>query len=748
MNNKFTILFGEIVEFDQFKNSSGRSVDEIISRHTSSVESLSDRYTGTIIESSDHSIKILFKKPENAAKFAIDIYKKFSLGDRIPYRIAINQGNIHSIEKALSDITSKITSDLLQICSEGAVLFPEDFAQLLNNNSSFNIKHIGSTLLKSTNDTINIYCLGTKGLYVPTQMELSDKTRNKNSIAVLAFHNTSSEKELDYICEGIAEDIIDSLTKAENIFVTARSSSFMFKNTDTSILEIGRKLNVAYVLDGSIRKRNKEYRISYQLIDSATGYNILSDSFSSDFENLYNSEKKISKKIISHLKPDEKLTNDTDDFYINPVAHSYYLKGKYKLYQWDKDETDKAINCFNKALEVVPGYALAYAGLSTVHAHIALTGFGDFKTNIGKAVQFADLAIEADRSIHDGYVAKGIATFWLGQLYIPDFEQNITTALTISPCNAEIRMFNGMVFLFKGNLKRALSELKLARQLDPFSSSLNLRLGLVQYLNREYQDAHNTFLSQLKDDSYKTNYLLRLAWCCIFLKQYDKSLEYLKDASKDDIYYGMSYACYLAIYQRTKNEDKFYEYKSIIENQEKADPSYAYNHAVLNKLLGKYDIAIQYLEITLQNPLTLFMFFQYDEFWSELHEYPPFVKLIESKYNTKDSQLIRIDSETKEYLEIKDSDFLYAEAQDNYTLIVYKEKNNISKKTLRATLSSVENQINADNIIRCHRSYLVNCTAEFAYMKSEHKDHLQHADLEIKIPISRSKEKELKELFG
>ncbi|PLX12936.1 MAG: hypothetical protein C0597_12385, partial [Marinilabiliales bacterium] len=479
-----------------------------------------------------------------------------------------------------------------------------------------------------------------------------------------------------------------------------------------------------------------------------TGYNILSDSFSSEFDNLYNSEKIISREITSHFKPEEKHKNNTDDFYINPIAYSYYLKGKYLLYQWNKDETKKAIENFNKALEIVPGYALAYEGLSSVYAHIALNRYDDFRTNIEKAVQYAERAIEADSSIPDGYVAKAISTFWLGQLNLPYFEQNITTALTISPCNAEIRMFNGMVFLFKGKLKRALSELKLAKQLNPLSSGLNLRLGLIQYLNGEYQDAHNTFLSQLKEDSYKTNYLLRLAWCSIHLKQYDKGLDYLQDTSKGDVYYGMSYACYLVIYQHLKNEEKFFEYKSIIENLEKTDPSYAYNHAVLNKLLGKYDVVVQYLEITLQNPLTLFMFFQYDEFWLELHDYPPFIKLIEEKYNTRGSQLMRIDSETKEYIEIKDADFLYAEAQDNYTLIAYKEKNKISKKILRATLSSVESQINTENIIRCHRSYLVNCNANYNYTKTEHKAHLHHPELEIQIPVSRSKEKELKELLS
>ena len=464
--------------------------------------------------------------------------------------------------------------------------------------------------------------LAERDSYIPVQNELSPGTKNKNSIAVLPFHNTSSEKELDYICDGIAEEIIDSLSKLKNLFVTARTSSFMFKNKEISIQDISRKLNVNYVLNGSIRRRVEEYRISYQLVDSATGYNILSESFSSDFDNLYNSEKKISQKIITHFNPDEGLSKDTDDFYINPVAYSYYLKGRYLINQWNKNDVFKAIDNFNKALEIVPDYALAYAGLSTAHVHIVLNSFDDYRTHVEKAVEYAELSIDADSSIPDGYVARAVATFLQGNLYLPDLEKNITLALTISPCNAEIRMFNGMVFLFKGNLKRALSELKLAKQLDPFSNPINLRLGIVQYLNKDYQDAHNTFLSQLKEDAYKTNYLLRLTKCCIALKHYSKALEYLSKASKDDAYYGIAYACYLIIYKNLKDENKFFNYKSIIENQEKTDPSYAYNHAVLNYLKGNKELAIHFLEITLKDPMTILMFFQYDTFWEDLHDHP------------------------------------------------------------------------------------------------------------------------------
>jgi len=736
MDNRHTILYGQIPDYGKVF----RKNIEIQSFHDTIISSLSEKYQGEIKISSEGICKISFIKSENAIQFALSIMNRFHQSPNTPFKIGIAYFNQNKRNEELATYLS-------DACPVSAVLVSKEIVEILRNDSDFNFIKVGSAFFKEITETTEIYALSESCLYIPTQNDLAHGEKNKNSIAVLPFHNTSSEKELDYICDGISEEIIDSLSQVKGIFVTARSSSFMFKNKEISIQEISQKLNVNFVLDGSIRKRNNEYRISFQLVDCSDGYNIVSESFSSDFDSLYHSEKKITQKIITHFDPNENLSKDTDDFYINPIAYSYYLKGKYLLNQWNKNDSYKAIDHFNKALEIVPGYALAYAGLSSAHARIAINGFADFNPHIEKAVEYAQLSIEADSSTSVGYVAKAIATFLLGNLNLPDLEKNITTALTISPCNAEIRMYNGMVFLFNGDLIRALSELKLAKQLDPFSKTINLRLGKIQYLIKEYQEAHNTFLSQLKEDTFKTNYLFQLAWCCFFLKKYNKALEYLSKVSKEDAYYGIVYACYLVIYKNLKNEDKIYKYKSIIENQEKTDPSYAYNHAVLNNLLGNKELAIHFLEIELQNPLTILKFFQYDAFWEELHDYPPFVKLIESKYNTKGSQLMRIHSETKEYIELKDYDFIYAEAQNNYTLITYKEKNRFSKKMLRAKLSSIECQIKTENIIRCHRSFLVNCDVGFKYIKKDHKAYLQHPELEIQIPVSRSKEKELKDLF-
>jgi len=748
MDGFYTIVFGDIANLGQLLNQAEGSSTDILARHKSVIYSAAEKYAGEVLDHFTDSSKIIFKTPENAILFCLETSKKFSMTPRIPYRTGISNGRIQFNEDGIFGEAAKVASRLVNICPEGAAILSEEYLKQLGSTTEFNIQLVGNTFLKGLPDSQNIYCIAEDGFYIPSQEELTDITREKNTIAIMPFRNSSSDKELDYICDGLAEEVIDRLTKAEDIFVTARSSSFIFKNTETSILDISRKLNVNYVLEGSIRKRDDNYRISYQLVDSSSGYNAISDSITASFDNLYNTESHISRSIIKYLKNEESdVEMDKEEFYIDPTAYNYYLKGRYLTFQWEKKDAIEAIDYFRKALEIVPDYALAYSGLSVSYIHCALSGFLDYKNAITNAVKYAEKSIKSDESRHEGYVAKALASFWQGYWNVPDFEENVSKALSISPSNAEIRMFKGMLYLLqKCDLENAIIELKLAHKLDPYSNLIIIRLGLVQYLIRDYKSAYNTFATILKDPSYMAYTSIRLAWCCLMMKDYDRALYHLNNEHKDYEYYNMIYGSYLLIYSETKNEEAFFKYKNIIEDLPETDSTYFYNHAVLYKVLGKAEISIDYLNKAMQNPMMLFMFIHLDEFWEEYHNHPDFIALIDDKYNRGKKKQLIIKSDTRESIEINPDDFLYAEAQDNYTSICSCSKNELSKKIIRASLSNIEQQLSSPDILRCHRSYLVNINAGFQMLRSNNRSQLKHPALDVLIPVSRSKEKEVKRI--
>ena len=177
------------------------------------------------------------------------------------------------------------------------------------------------------------------GLRIPSGEDLDGKTSSsKKTIAVLPFVNMSADPENEYFSDGITEEILNALVKVEELQVTARTSSFMFKGKNDDIREIGKKLGVQNVLEGSVRKFGNKVRITSQLINTADGYHIWSESYSRNLEDIFEIQDEISNKIANTLR--EKLTSEEkrDHLIIAPTqnidAYNFYLKGLHHLWKW------------------------------------------------------------------------------------------------------------------------------------------------------------------------------------------------------------------------------------------------------------------------------------------------------------------------------------------------------------------------------------------------------------------------------
>lgn len=739
MTNSKTVLH---LQIPNYKELTGEN-NETLSLHNTVIASLSEKYQGEVNLSMDGVSKIAFSQPENAIQFALNITDRFHQEPKIPFKIGI----IYSFNGE-NGKSEELANNLSDACPDGAVLVSKSVVDVIKYNTDYSFVHIGSSLFKVANEPTEIYALAGSGLYIPSQNELNRGTKNRNSIAILPFHNTSSEKELDYICDGIAEDVIDSLTRIDGLLVTARMSSFLFKGKELSLLEISRKLNVGYILDGSIRKRGEIYKISYQLVDTSTGFNVVSDSITTEFDKLYDTEKTIVQTILGYFKLKTTPKEEKPDYYLDPRAYDFYLKGKHLTFSLNMDTRQKALDYYKKALDIVPNYCLALSGLSTLYTIMSIYQMGNDVELMSKATKYAQKAVEADPKKAEGYVAKALAAFWSGNWFLPGFEENLKIALQLSPNNSAIRMFNGMNYLFKGDTDRALIEVKLAKSLDPYSTNIIIRLGLIYYVRREYENSYNTFLELIGIEHFHAYSSIRLAWCCIQMNQFDRALKHLDEAKQDYQYYNMIYCGYLVIYYYLKDEDNFIKYQRIIESLNENDPSYYYNLSILNKLLNRPEKSIAFLNKTMENKLMRYAFIHLDAFWDDYNDIPAFQELIDKIYTSKKQGGIKIESETSQSLELDFTDFLYAEAQDNYTLISWKDKKQNKEMLLRATLSNIEEQLLENAIYRCHRSYLVNKEAGFQFKKSENKAYLKHPEFDISIPVSRAKEKELKELLN
>ena len=269
---------------------------------------------------------------------------------------------------------------------------------------------------------------------------------SKYSIAVLPFVNMSSDKENEYFSDGVTEEILNSLCKLDGLHVTARTSSFGFKDQNLDVREIGKKLNVAHVLEGSIRRQGENVRITAQLVKASDGYHIWSDTWDKELKNIFVVQDEIAEDVAEKIRSGLKITPyKGTKLPEDPRIIDLYLKANYLTKSWNQEETYEAIDLFNQALEITPGFAQAYVGLAdcyTLLGTIGLMDFAEASKNIGINIQ---KAYQLDPNIAEIYISFAKKSYWY-EWDLRKTLENLNTALELKPSNAEALYFKGMVY--------------------------------------------------------------------------------------------------------------------------------------------------------------------------------------------------------------------------------------------------------------------------------------------------------------
>jgi len=218
------------------------------------------------------------------------------------------------------------------------------------------------------------------------------------SIAVLPFVNMSSDIEQEYFSDGLAEELLNLLAKVPELKVASRSSAFQFKGEKIDLIEVAHKLNVAHVLEGSVRKSGSQVRITAQLIKAEDGYHMWSQTYDRSLDNIFAIQDEISAAVVSALKI-ELLNEAPKSEVVNPEAYALWLKGRYVYAKWGKENFELAIEAIKAALVLEPDYVEAWASLSVAYLTQTQSGYRDIDEGIALARDAIDraLAIDPDR---------------------------------------------------------------------------------------------------------------------------------------------------------------------------------------------------------------------------------------------------------------------------------------------------------------------------------------------------------------
>ncbi len=289
------------------------------------------------------------------------------------------------------------------------------------------------------------------------------------SIAVLPFANLSADKEQEYFCDGMAEEIINALTHVESLRVVARTSAFAFKDRHEDIRGIGKKLNVETLLEGSVRKAGNRLRISAQLINVADGYHLWSEKYDRDMADIFAIQDEISLTIVDklrvHLLGEEKskiVKRHTED----PEAYNLYLKGLYFLNKWTEEGTHRGLGYFQKSIEKDPKFSLAYLGIADTYANIGILSLLPPQEAFPKAKEVLEKALEIDDSLYQAHTVAALIAFWYDWKW-KDAENEFEKALAHNPGYAHAHFWYAWYLAAMGRFDEAITENKIAQELDP-----------------------------------------------------------------------------------------------------------------------------------------------------------------------------------------------------------------------------------------------------------------------------------------
>jgi len=325
----------------------------------------------------------------------------------------------------------------------------------------------------------------------------------KPSIAVLPFVNMSDDRDNEYFSDGLSEELLNLLAKIPALHVAGRTSSFQFKGTNEDLRLIGEKLNVANVLEGSVRQSGTRLRITAQLINADTGYHLWSETYDRELTDVFAIQDEIATNVVEALRL--KLLGEEIPAPVhgtrNVDAYNLYLRAMYLADQTTEANMRNAMVALERAVEIDPQYADAYALMAELHQLLVSgfvgLGYGDFETGFDKVHKYADTALAIDPHNANAMFAKANA-IWVAELDIDKATELYTRALEIDPNHTGALGWLSFLRLSQGRYEEGIELAKRALALDPLSIVAMRSLGDSYRIAGRKEEAIATFKTALE----------------------------------------------------------------------------------------------------------------------------------------------------------------------------------------------------------------------------------------------------------
>ncbi len=343
----------------------------------------------------------------------------------------------------------------------------------------------------------------------------NETAQRQKSIAVLPFENMSESSDDEYFSDGLAEDIIDALTQVPGLRVTARTSAFSFRGQKLDVREIGARLGVEHILEGSVRRSGNRLRVTAQLVKASDGYHLWSQRFDREMTDVFAIQDEISQAIVEKLRvrlaEDRPLVKRHTE---SMEAYNLFLRGRHSVLRMTPESLPKGREYLEQAIAIDPDYALAYAGMAESSFYSALWGYRNPKEDLLRTKSAAMEALRRDETLAEAHSMLGLV------LGILDFdwegaELEFRRALELNPASPIVRYSYGFWLLRPtGRLNEALLHVQEAVRLDPLSPNYNAWLGALLASDGQVDRAVEQYMRAIELDPslWRPHWLLAMTY--------------------------------------------------------------------------------------------------------------------------------------------------------------------------------------------------------------------------------------------
>ena len=489
---------------------------QLLEEHRKLVRPFFSKHNGQEIKTIGDAFLVEFASALEALRCAFDIHQllnEFNVNrpteKRILLRIGIHLGDVvHSKNDVHGDAVN-VASRIEPLASPGGISITQQVYDQIRNKFEFPLVSLGRQNLKNVKEAVEVY-----RVVLPWETQSNEEEGiEKRRIAVMPFTNISPDPRDEYFADGMTEELISTLSKIGELRVISRTSAMRYKGTTTNAREIGRELRVGSILEGSVRKASDDLRISAQLIDTSNDEHLWSQDYDRRLKNVFAIQKEIAQSVAEALKV-RLLSGERKNFEKkateNTEAYTLYLKGRYHWNERVRESNDRAVKCFEEAVELDPNYALAYSGLADCYLIYSDRGWLSPREAVPKGKEYALRAVELDIGLAEAHASLGLAFMeeWTWQKAEREFEK----AIDLNPSYASAHQWYGVLLWWAGRYEEGMERTKRASELDPLSfvMSENLWRDLLTLGRRDQAMEQSRRVIKLNPDSSQAHGLLSL----------------------------------------------------------------------------------------------------------------------------------------------------------------------------------------------------------------------------------------------